>query len=118
MADDIYKKMQEDPSFNLDLEILDLIKIDILSASLKYEMSLNNNIPNDELYDFDLNLYILKKMEFSEKEINEDISLWYYFQRKKIIEEIHVKGERMKIESILERVNSLYYELKKQKKSE
>lgn len=115
MAEDLFKNMQNDPSINLDLEIVNLIKIDILSASLKHEMELNDNIPNPELYDFDLNLYILKKMEFSEKEIDEEISLLYYFQVRKVVDEIHGKGERMRLNLVIDRANSLYYELKKKK---
>jgi hypothetical protein len=113
MSEDIFTAMQKDPRFQSDLIFIGMIKNDIRIAGLKLEIDPNKTILNDELFEFDLNNNIFEAMGFSQKEIDEDISLWYYFQIKKVLEEL--KYKKMSNELLHERATRLYYELKKQK---
>lgn len=112
MAEDIFSEMQKDPRFQSDLLIIGMIRNDIRSANLNLEIDPTKKGLNEELYEFDLNILIFEIMGFSETEID-DISLWYYFQIKRVLEEI--KYKRITNELLNDKATKLYYELKKQK---
>ena len=111
--EDIFTTIQKDSRFQSDLLFLRMIKNDILSASLKLEIVSTENDLNDELYEFDLNTIIFELMGFSQKEIDDKISLSYYFQIKRVLEEMRHK--KMSQELLNDRAMKLYYELKKLK---
>jgi hypothetical protein len=116
MSEDIFTAMQKDPQFQSDLLIIEMIKKDIYIAGLKLEIDPTKLILNGDLYDFNSNNRIFEVMGFSQKEIDEEISLWYYFQIKKVLEEL--KYRKMSEELLHDRAMKLYYDLKKQKTSE
>lgn len=116
MSEDIFTAMQKDPRFQSDLLIIGMIKNDIRIAGLKLEFDPNQTILNNELFEFDLNYNIFEAMGFSQQEIDGDVSIWYYFQVKKVLEEL--KYKKMSNDLLHERATTLYYELKKQKTSE
>jgi len=110
----IFNLMESDPNFQLEILIIGLIKNDILIACLKYDYVKARHEIDEEFYDFDLNLTALQLIGFSVDEIKYDISLWYYFQIKIILD------SRNKLQYTKSRVEemamNLYYELKKKKK--
>jgi hypothetical protein len=115
MSEDLFIAMQNDSHFKTDLFFLRMIKNDILSSSLKLEIDSIRDDLNEELYEFDLNDIILEMMGFSQKEIDNEISLKYYFQTKSVLEEMRFK--KMSRELLNERAMKVYYELKKLKSS-
>lgn len=113
MAEDIFTAMQKDPRFQSDLLIIGMIKNDIRIASLKLEIDPNQTKLDEEFYEFDLNYNIFEAMGFSQQEIDGDIAIWYFFQIKKVLEEI--KYRKISQELLHDRAMKLYYELKKQR---
>lgn len=113
--EDLYTAIQKDSRFQSDLIFLRMIKNDILSASLKLEIDSIRDDINEELYEFDLNAIILEMMGFSQKEIDNEISLKYYFKTKSVLEEMRFK--KMSRELLNERAMKIYFELKKLKSS-
>lgn len=113
MSEDLFNTMQNDSHFKKDLFFLRMIKNDILSSSLKLEIDSIRDDLNEELYEFDLNNIILEMMGFSQKDIDNEISLKYYFQIKGVLEEMRIK--KMSRELLNERAMKIYFEMKRLK---
>jgi hypothetical protein len=110
----IFNLMESDPNFQQEVLIIGLIKNDILIACLKYDFMKARHEIDEEFYDFDLNLKALQLIGFSVAEIKNEVSLWYHFQIKIILDSRNkLQYSKSWIEEI---AMNLYYELKKKKK--